>query len=70
MTAGEMAAMVAVDAIAAGDTSASFLTRYEESWRTSMRRKLQRNHRLREKFSPKKRTDRIFVRAFALSVGG
>jgi digeranylgeranylglycerophospholipid reductase len=70
MAAGEIAAGVAVEAIATGDTSASFLGRYEDAWRRSVGRKMQRNYRLREKFPPAQRTDERFVRAFALAVAG
>jgi len=70
MTAGQLAAQVAVEAIAAGDTSASFLSRYEEAWHRSVGRKMQRNYRLREKFPPAQRADERFVRAFALAAGG
>lgn len=67
MTAGTLAAQVAVEAIATGDTSATFLSRYEEQWRASTGRKLQRNYRLRQRFPPTQRTDEHFVRAFALA---
>jgi len=70
MAAGELAARVAVEAIAAGDTSASFLSRYEDAWHRSVGRKMRRNYRLREKFPPTQRTDERFVRAFAMAVGG
>jgi digeranylgeranylglycerophospholipid reductase len=67
MTAGKLAAQVAVEAVASGDTSATFLGRYEEQWQASTGRKLQRNYRLRQRFSPTQRTDEHFVRAFALA---
>jgi digeranylgeranylglycerophospholipid reductase len=67
MTAGQLAARVAVESVAAGNTSASFLSRYEEQWNQSVGRKLQRNYRLREKFPPAQRVDERFVRAFALA---
>jgi digeranylgeranylglycerophospholipid reductase len=67
MTAGRLAAQVAVESIAAGDTSASALGRYEEQWHQSVGRKMQRNYRLREKFPPAQRADERFVRAFALA---
>ncbi len=67
---GQLAAKVAVEAIAAGDTSPAFLGRYEERWRRSVGRKMRRNYRLREKFPPAQRTDERFVRVFALAVGG
>jgi digeranylgeranylglycerophospholipid reductase len=69
MTAGQLAASVAVEAIASGDTSATFLSRYEQAWHRSIGRKMQRNYRLREKFPPARRHDERFVRAFALAAG-
>lgn len=70
MAAGKMAAEVAVQAIDAEDTSASLLRRYEERWDRMFGRRMRRNYRLRRKFSPQQRTDRCFVRAFALAVAG
>jgi digeranylgeranylglycerophospholipid reductase len=67
MTGGQLAAQVAVESVAAGDTSATFLGRYEERWNQSVGRKLQRNYRLRAKFPPAQRVDEHFVRAFALA---
>lgn len=68
MTAGKLAATVAIEAINCGDTSARFLGRYEEQWHRSVGHKLQRNYRLREKFPPVQRADERFVRAFAMAV--
>jgi flavin-dependent dehydrogenase len=65
--AGKLAAQAAVEAIASGDTSATFLRRYEEQWLASTGRKLQRNYRLRQRFPSPRRTDEHFVRAFALA---
>ncbi len=70
MTAGQIAAQVAAQAIAAGDTSARFLSRYEEEWDRTVGRKMRRNYRLREKFPAERRTDERFMHAFALAVGG
>jgi digeranylgeranylglycerophospholipid reductase len=70
MVAGKLAARVAAEAIAAGDTSASFLGHYGRAWRRDTGRKMARNYRLRERFPPRQRTDPRFVRAFALAVGG
>jgi digeranylgeranylglycerophospholipid reductase len=70
MTAGKIAAMVAVEAVAAGDSTAAFLSRYEAGWQQAGGRKNQRNYRLRTKFSPEQRVDERFVRAFALAAGG
>ena len=65
--AGQLAAQVAIEAITAGDTSAAFLSHYEERWYHATGRRLQRNYRLREKFPPEQRCDERFVRAFALA---
>jgi digeranylgeranylglycerophospholipid reductase len=70
MTAGKLAATVAVEAIAAGDTSVTFLSRYQEQWNQSIGHKNLRNYRLRAKFPPDQRTDERFVRAFALAASG
>jgi digeranylgeranylglycerophospholipid reductase len=69
MTAGKLAAEIAVEAIAAGDVSAQFLQKYQNRWDQSQGRKLQRNYRLRMKFKPEERFDTRFVRAFAMAVG-
>jgi len=68
MAAGQLAAGVAVKAIAANDVSAGFLGRYEAAWRRTVGRKMGRNYRVREKFPPDQRTDERFVRAFTLAV--
>jgi digeranylgeranylglycerophospholipid reductase len=69
MSAGKLAAEVAVEAISAGDVSAQFLKKYPDRWNQSQGRKLQRNYRLRKKFKPQERSDPRFVRAFAMAVG-
>lgn len=68
MTAGRLAARAALAAIAAGDTSAAALHRYEEDWQAMAGRRLQRNYRLRSRFAPSQRTDERFLQAFMLSV--
>ncbi len=67
MMAGQLAAQVAVEAIAAHDTSAGFLSRYPQRWHRAAGRKLERNYRLREKFPPNERIDERFLHAFALA---
>ncbi len=67
MIAGKLAAQVAVEAIAARDTSARFLARYAEAWHKTRGSKMERNYRLREKFPPTHRTDERFVYAFMLA---
>ncbi len=70
MTAGKMAALAAVEAVAAGDSTAAFLSRYEAAWQAAGGRKNQRSYRLRTKFAPEHRVEEHFVRAFALAAGG
>ena len=70
MLAGKLAAQVAMEAVAARDTSAAFLGRYEHQWHRSMGRRMARNYRLRQRFAPTQRTDERFVRAFSLAAGG
>jgi digeranylgeranylglycerophospholipid reductase len=68
MEAGHLAAEVAAEAIAAGDTSAAALARYQTHWQEGTGRKMARNYRLRARFAPEDRADERFVRAFALAV--
>ena len=70
MLAGKLAAEVAAEALAGGDTSAAFLARYRERWQAGTGRKMQRNYRLRAAFPPERRSDERFVHAFALAAGG
>lgn len=70
MIAGKLAAMTAVEAVAAGDITAAFLNRYEAAWQQSEGRKNLHNYRLRMKFRLEQRVDEHFLRAFALAVGG
>jgi len=70
MMAGRLAAEVAAQAIAAGDTSAEALARYEERWMASRGRKMARNYRLKERFAPDERTSPDFLRVFMVAVGG
>jgi digeranylgeranylglycerophospholipid reductase len=70
MQAARIAARVATEAIAAGDTSASFLSRYEERYHQTVGRKMARNHRLRGRFPPEKRADQRFVHAFVIAAAG
>ena len=70
MIAGRLAAEVAAQAIAAGDTSAEALSLYEERWMASRGRKMARNYRLKERFGPDERTSPDFLRVFMVAVGG
>jgi digeranylgeranylglycerophospholipid reductase len=69
MTAGRLAAQVAAEALAAGDTSAHGLAAYQEQAARTMGRRLARNYRLRERFPPGERASRDFVRLFAVAAG-
>ena len=70
MIAGRLAAEVAAQAIAAGDTSVDALALYEERWMASRGRKMARNYRLKERFGPDERTSPDFLRVFTVAVGG
>jgi digeranylgeranylglycerophospholipid reductase len=70
MMAGHLAAEVAAQAIAAGDTSAEALALYEQRWMANRGRKMARNYRLKERFGPDERTSPDFLRVFAVAVGG
>jgi digeranylgeranylglycerophospholipid reductase len=70
MQAGQMAARVAAEAIAAGDVSAARLAPYQAQINARMGRQLARNYRLRQRFPPENRADRSFVRLFAVAAAG
>ena len=70
MLAGRLAAEVAAEAIAAGNTSADALASYEERWMAHRGRKMARNYRLKERFGPAQRTSPDFLRVFMVAVGG
>jgi digeranylgeranylglycerophospholipid reductase len=70
MMAGRLAAEVAAQAIAAGDTSVEALARYEERWMAGRGRKMARNYRLKERFAPDERISPDFLRVFIVAVGG
>lgn len=70
MAAGRLAAQVAIEAIDNGDTSAAFLSEYEKRWKADLGRKMARNYRLRQRFSPAQYTSRGFMRAFTLAAAG
>lgn len=67
MRAGQYAAEVAAQAIEAGDTSTRKLAEYEERWTSTLGRKMARNYRLKERFTPSQRVSRDFVRLFAVA---
>ena len=70
MVAGRLAAQVAADALAAGDTSAQGLRPYQQEAERIIGRRLARNYRLRQRFPPDERASRKFVRLFAVAAGG
>lgn len=70
MIAGRLAAEVAAQAIAAGDTSAEALALYEKRWMAGRGRKMARNYRLKEHFGADEQTSPDFLRVFTVAVGG
>ena len=70
MTAGRLAAQVAADALASGDTSARALATYQDQVERAMGRRLARNYSLRGRFTAEQRASRQFVRLFAVAAGG
>jgi digeranylgeranylglycerophospholipid reductase len=70
MLAGRLAAEVAADAMAQGDTSSSSLGAYERRWQEGRGRKMQRNARLKSRFSAEDRSTQAFLRAFAVAAVG
>jgi len=70
MVAGRLAAEVAAEAVDARDTSRGFLREYQRRWREARGRKMERNYRLKERFSAPERTSRAFLRAFAVAAVG
>jgi len=70
MVAGQLAAEVSAKAMEKGDTSASALREYERLWAESRGRKMQRNYRLKTRFSAADRSSQAFQRAFAVALAG
>jgi digeranylgeranylglycerophospholipid reductase len=70
MIAGRLAAQVAADALATGDTSARSLAAYQTQAEQILGRRLIRNYRLRKRFAPGTRATRQFLRLFAVAAGG
>jgi digeranylgeranylglycerophospholipid reductase len=70
MVAGRLAAEVSARAVEEGDTSATALSQYERGWAESRGRKMQRNYRLKTRFSAADRSSHAFQRAFAVSLAG
>jgi digeranylgeranylglycerophospholipid reductase len=70
MVAGRLAAEIAAQAVEAGDNSKESLKEYEGRWREARGRKMERNYRLKQRFSAAERTSRGFLRAFAVAAVG
>lgn len=70
MLAGKLAAEVAAQAVEAGDVSALALRAYEKRWREGRGRKMERNYRLKTRFSAAERVSHSFQRAFAVAALG
>jgi len=70
MLAGRLAAEVAAQAVEAGDVSALALRAFEKRWRESRGRKMERNYRLKTRFSAAERVSHSFQRAFAVAAVG
>lgn len=70
MRAGRLAAEVAVEAVDCADNSKGFLEEYQRRWRQGRGRKMERNHRLKQRFSAAQRATPSFLRAFAVSAVG
>jgi len=68
MTAGRLAAEVAVEAVEARDTSAAFLARYGQRWSQSLGRKMERNYAFRQRFPVGQRASERFMQIFAMAV--
>jgi digeranylgeranylglycerophospholipid reductase len=70
MLAGQLAAKVATRAVEKGDASKNVLGEYVRLWREGRGRQLERNCRLKKRFSPGERCSSSFVRAFAVASVG
>jgi flavin-dependent dehydrogenase len=70
MIAGQLAAEVCAHAVDEEDASVTTLREYERRWAESRGRKMQRNYRLKMRFSAADRCSHAFQRAFAVSLAG
>ena len=70
MLAGRLAAEVAAQAVEEGDASAGTLKEYERHWQEGRGRQMQRNYRLKKRFSAAGRASHAFQRAFAVATAG
>jgi digeranylgeranylglycerophospholipid reductase len=70
MLAGRLSAEVAALAVEQGNSSAGALREYERRWQEARGLKMQRNYRLKGRFSAADRASRSFQRAFAVATAG
>jgi digeranylgeranylglycerophospholipid reductase len=70
MVAGELAGRVAAQAVEQHDVSRSILGNYQRLWQEGRGRQMERNYRLKSRFSPAERCSPSFVRAFAVAAVG
>jgi digeranylgeranylglycerophospholipid reductase len=70
MMAGRLAAEVAAQAVEEGDATSGTLREYERQWQQGRGRKMQRNARLKIRFSAADRSSQGFFRAFAVAAVG
>jgi digeranylgeranylglycerophospholipid reductase len=70
MLAGRLAAEVAAQCVEQGDVSAGALREYERRWQEARGLKMQRNYRVKERFSATDRASHSFQRAFAVATAG
>jgi digeranylgeranylglycerophospholipid reductase len=70
MLAGRLAAEVAARAAEKGDASVGALKEYERRWQEGRGRQMQRNYRLKERFTAADRSSHAFQRAFAVATAG
>ncbi len=70
MLAGRLAAQAAAYAVEQGDASETLLGEYERCWREGRGSQMERNYRLKKRFSAADRCSSSFVRAFAVAMVG
>lgn len=70
MIAGRFAAQTAAEALESRDTSARVLRAYQERVSQFLGRRLARSYRLRQRFPVQRRSERSFVRLFAVAAAG
>jgi len=70
MIAGQLAAEVAAKAVEQGNASSRILGEYQKRWQEARGRKMERNARLKGRFSAADRSTQAFLRAFAVAAVG